>query len=588
MSSTPPRRALQQRREPATPFASYAQIVRMLVPLSGKIGFYDANGEALWISDGLEEPELRLQVEALLSRCASNAAGEVDFSDDTHGLPTYVFRIRHQNGALLGAMAIVLRDSSAQRRSDTAERLLAPLIDILSHGWLQPVSQMQAVEMFAEAAPTTSHSAANDADSSVPAAMRRTLATATHRLRCAFGAIVATEQPFTLTHRVSPDESDLTMNAAIESVRDSMLKMVKIRGEAFAVNGGARTHPAPHKFLVLPLRAASNRIVALMLLFRGKQDGDFTSADLVESKAIIADLPPERLAELAPESASAATKVIAQAASAATREMSASAAAVPEPSAITPLSERTMQARIRHALRDDGFDLYAQRISSLGDAHRPARFEVLVRMRDAKRLHTPASFFGTAQSNKLLPDLDRWVIRNLLSTLKSHAGAVRSARWEFSINLAAQSLADDRFNEFIVAEICRSSLPAELLVFEIAERDALANPAAVEQLGAHLRDVGARLALDNCRANLETFDSLHRWPVSCVKIDGSLIGQMGTHPRSESMIRAMSQLASSKGIETVAECVESADVCNRLIDMGIDYAQGFFFGRPRPLASLLA
>jgi ammonium transporter, Amt family len=210
-----------------------------------------------------------------------------------------------------------------------------------------------------------------------------------------------------------------------------------------------------------------------------------------------------------------------------------------------------------------------------------------VRMHDAKRLRTPASFFEAAKASTLLPELDRWIIRRLLSTLKNHAPLVRSCRWEFSINLAAQSLVAERFSEFLVAEICKSSLPAGLFVFEVAERDALANSAAVELLGAHLRDVGARLALDNCRADLETFGSLRKWPVSCLKIDGSLIGQMRDHARSKSMVRAMAQLASSKGIETVAECVESADVCTELMDMGLDYAQGFLFGRPRPLATML-
>jgi hypothetical protein len=75
MSSRP---QLRTRSEPAggsIPFASYAQIARMLLPLTGKVSFYDAGAQALWITDGLEEPELRMHVEILLNRCAIDDPG---------------------------------------------------------------------------------------------------------------------------------------------------------------------------------------------------------------------------------------------------------------------------------------------------------------------------------------------------------------------------------------------------------------------------------------------------------------------------------------------------------------------------------
>ena len=76
-----------------------------------------------------------------------------------------------------------------------------------------------------------------------------------------------------------------------------------------------------------------------------------------------------------------------------------------------------MDARIRTALREGGFDLYAQRISSLRDNTLSPRFEVLLRMREGTKLHTPASFFNAAEMNRLLPDVDCWVIGALMQTL---------------------------------------------------------------------------------------------------------------------------------------------------------------------------
>lgn len=584
------------------PYASYAQLVRMLLPLTDRVSFYDDRGQVLWISDGLEEPELRMHVEIVLSRAAARNEDDTpaDLSSDEHGQPTYVFPIRDLHSELVGAMAIVFRDLPANatyRRLDTVERLLAPLLEVLSHGWHSRLKvEVPVLESHADTLLPLPPVDPNDSPTPLPALLRRTLALATHRLQCAFGAFVVMEKAFTLAHRASPDESDLTMNAAIEAVRGPMLRMMQLRQEPLRVNGTAgRAQPIPYKFLVLPMRTSSQQLAAVMILFRSKQNRDFTRADVDELMHIVAQLSPTVLAQLAPESKVATTPAPTPAAAAQPKSAAiitpatpAIRPAAPTPLLITPDAAPTMDARIRAALREGRFDLYAQRISPLRDRRRPARFEVFVRMMDADRLRAPASFFEAAEAGTLMPELDRWVIRQLLSTLRAHATLVRSGGWEFCINIAAQSLIADRFSEFIVAEVCRSSIPPGLLVFEISECDALEHQYALEFLGARLRDVGCRIALDNCRAGLATFGPLHKWPVSCVKIDGSLIGKLHQHPRSESLVRAVTQIASSMGIETVAERVESSDVYDKLVDIGVDYAQGFHFGQPQPLAQVFA
>jgi Amt family ammonium transporter len=222
----------------------------------------------------------------------------------------------------------------------------------------------------------------------------------------------------------------------------------------------------------------------------------------------------------------------------------------------------------------------------MGNTPESPRFEVLVRMRDAGKLHGPTSFFAAAESSRLLPDLDCWVIGELLRTLRKRAVTVRASSLEFSINLAGQSLATDQFAEFIVAEVCRTAIPAGLLVFEISERTALEHEDEMGTLSARLRDVGCRIALDNCRSGLGTLDPANRWPVSRVKIDGSLIRNIGVSSRSESQVRAVAQLAADRGIETVAECVENERIHEKLLNMGIDFAQGFHFAKPQPLSTL--
>jgi EAL domain-containing protein (putative c-di-GMP-specific phosphodiesterase class I) len=620
MSSQPQLQAQLPPTNGLVPFASYAQLVRMLLPLTGKVCFYDSSGVALWISDGLEEPELRMHVELLMARFNRDEGDAgADCAATDHDQPTYVFPIRDQQSTLTGALAIVFRDlpsNASYRRLDTVERLLSPILEVLAHAWRvesQTAAPTLDVPRITDDVPHVIDPI--DGPAPLPALLRRTIGLATHRLQCAFGAFVVTNRPFTLSHRASPDESDLTMNAAIDAVRGPMLRLMQLRTEPLLVNGTApgRERVVPYKFLVLPIRPSSNRLAALVMLFRHKQERDFTNADVSEVMQILARVPSSTLAQLDPVAATpqeiAAPRATAQQSEpqqtlpAATAQQRISESEpikvvvppappprawvnAPVPLLITPDAAPTMEDRIRDALREGSFDLVAQRISPLRDERRPARFEVFVRMQEANRMRPPSSFFEAAEAVTLMPEVDRWVIRKLLATLRENAAIVRSGGWEFCINIAAQSLIADRFSDFIVAEVCKSSIPAGLLVFEISECDALEHQYALEFLGARLRDVGCRIALDNCRAGLATFGPLHKWPVSCVKIDGSLIRAVGTSTRSESIVRAVTQLAASMGIETVAERVEDANLCDKLADIGMDYAQGFHFGQPQPLADL--
>jgi Amt family ammonium transporter len=227
-----------------------------------------------------------------------------------------------------------------------------------------------------------------------------------------------------------------------------------------------------------------------------------------------------------------------------------------------------------------------QSIEPLRDVGRPARFEVLLRLPGENQLHLPRSFMAAARASYLMPDVDRWVISELLKKLRQHALSVRTSCWEFSVNIAAQSLTSAHFSDFLVAEVCRSAIPAGLLVFEVSEKDAANHEQALQSLAVRLRDVGSRIALDNCRAGVGTLASVRKWPVSCVKIDGSLIRSIATSVQYQSQVKTLVDLASSMSVDTVAECVENEAVRNALLEMGVDYAQGFHLGKPRPLSEL--
>lgn len=617
------------------PFASYAQVLRMLMPPVLRVGFYDPKGRALWVSDGVEEPEFRMHLDLVLARFAANAAEEDSgpYGATDHAEPIFVFPLRNVAGTLLGALGLICRElpmTAAYRRIEHVERLLAPFVDILSHAW-QEIATSPALARETKTAPTIAPATKSDPASPLPAILRRTLALATRSLGGAFGALIAAEQPFTLNHRVSPDESDLAINAAIDNVRATVLKYMQARQEPLLSNaaGAGRTQQLPYKLLALPLMAGPTALAAVLIVFRDKQAPDYGSKDLAAIAQIAAQIPAPALRELlarraqpiTPAPTDASSQELAPPAQPSGVECVREAKPAPQLNAVvstrrhvapdqtgakkiaaprTPpaapkvvrfagmRSDLPMDERIRMALRQNAFDLYAQRIAPLKDEQRAHRFEVLLRLNDGKALYTPQAFFAAAEAHELMPDLDQWVIRELMSTLRQHASALRTKCWEFSVNIAAQTLLTDEFSEYVSQELKRSSIPAGLLVFEVAESDAIEHQYSLSILAKRLHGVGCRIALDNCRAGLRTFDTLHKWPVSCLKIDGSLVRHIVSNCRYESQVRAVARMASELGIETVAECVETENIRERLLSMDIDYAQGFHLGRPEPLSSFFA
>jgi EAL domain-containing protein (putative c-di-GMP-specific phosphodiesterase class I) len=596
---------------PSLPFDCYAQVLRMLMPPINRVGFYDAGGNALWSSDGVEEPEFRMHLDLVLARFRS----EPDEQPGTYAAvdqaePIYLFAIRDDDQKLLGAVGLVCRElpaSTAYRRREHVEKMLNPLIEIVSHGWRAQSARAAAPIAANKQAAAAPIMGVTPEPTPLPALLRRSLALATRSLDGAFGAAIAAERPFTLTHRVSLDESDLAVNSAIDTVRNGVLKYMRVRSGPLVSNQVSIGSPnrLPYKLLALPLRSGGAQLAAALVIFRPRNAPDFGSDEIALLAQIVAQVPAAMLSEWtsatsvgepAPAPSATTSRTATREAPvlstpAAPRAPAADPAPiVDDPPKIVSISAAraamTMDERVRLALRDNNFDLYVQKIAPLHDAQRATRYEVLLRMTDGLHLYAPKSFFAAAEEHELMPDVDEWVVRELLRTLRARATAIRTKFWEFSINLSAQTMLTDRFSDSLLGELRMSPIPPGTLTFEVSEGDAIEHQYSLSLLANRLRDAGCRLALDNCRAGLRTFDTLRKWPVACVKIDGSLVRNVATNFRYENQVRQMARMAHGLGIETVAECVENESIRERLLNMEIDYVQGFHFGQPQPLSTL--
>ncbi len=244
--------------------------------------------------------------------------------------------------------------------------------------------------------------------------------------------------------------------------------------------------------------------------------------------------------------------------------------------------------RLHQALAEDRFVLFAQPILPLGSEVREPRFEFLLRMVAADgELLPPEKFLSAAERYQLLPAIDRWVVQHALAALASRAGALKGRGMRFSMNISGASIASDEFLEFLERSIRESGVPPASLCFELTETSAVSNLTRADRLMQRLRVLGCSFALDDFGTGLSSLVYLKSLPVSVLKIDGAFVRDAGTHQRTESMVRAIAQLAHTMGMETVAEYVETDELRERMTALGVDFGQGFAIGRPVPIDDVL-
>ena len=118
------------------------------------------------------------------------------------------------------------------------------------------------------------------------------------------------------------------------------------------------------------------------------------------------------------------------------------------------------------------------------------------------------------------------------------------------------------------------------MTFEVTETVAIADMPTAQTFLSRLQTIGCMTALDDFGSGMASFAYLKDLPVNSVKIDGRFVRNMATNPVDQAMVRAMNDIAHALGKETIAEFVESEDSLKLLTEYGVDYAQGYYLGRP--------
>src|SRR5690606_583170 len=253
-------------------------------------------------------------------------------------------------------------------------------------------------------------------------------------------------------------------------------------------------------------------------------------------------------------------------------------------SLIRRVDEDFVAADLREALRSGELELYAQPIVALREHRHPMGFELLLRLRGEENVEGTASrLVNVAQRNHLLPMLDRYVVDRAFSILAPHRALLAAQRATISINVSGASLGDPEFTTHFIEQLKASQLSPGCIVVEITEQVALTDTARAGEAMRRLRAAGCGIAIDDFGTGANSLAYVHQLPVTRLKIDGSFIKDIITNKRSEAAVRGIVQLARDFVLQTVGEHVETREQAAFLRRLGVDFGQGYLFGRPEPL-----
>ena len=238
----------------------------------------------------------------------------------------------------------------------------------------------------------------------------------------------------------------------------------------------------------------------------------------------------------------------------------------------------TWRDTIAEGLRDDRFVLHFQPIVTIatGSIH---HWEVLLRLRDRRgKLVYPDRFIPVAEKTGQIQAIDHWVLAHAIQCLG------RDSCLRLGINLSGRAMDDPTLLPDIERLLGEHRVEPTHLTFEVTETAAVSSLLRATELMKAVQRLGCSFALDDFGTGYASYAYLRRLPVDEVKIDGAFIRDLAKNREDRIFVKAITDMAHGMGKRVTAEYVETEAIYEILGELGVDFAQGYFLGRPMPEA----
>jgi diguanylate cyclase (GGDEF)-like protein/PAS domain S-box-containing protein len=253
-----------------------------------------------------------------------------------------------------------------------------------------------------------------------------------------------------------------------------------------------------------------------------------------------------------------------------------------DPSMHQQASERLATERALHlAVQRDELRVYYQPIYDLmsGDIR---EVEALLRWKHPERgLLTPGAFMSVAEETGLILPMSSWLLGVACRDVAEWNAARESGSpIVLSANLSARQFRQPNLADEILAALCDSGFPPQLLKLEITESLMIEHVEDTVQTLTTLKEHGVQIALDDFGTGYSSLAYLQRFPIDGLKIDRAFVQGLGHDPRSQALVKAIIAAAQALQLRTTAEGVETEVQARQLLALGCELGQGYLFARP--------
>jgi len=218
-------------------------------------------------------------------------------------------------------------------------------------------------------------------------------------------------------------------------------------------------------------------------------------------------------------------------------------------------------------------------------------FEALLRWQHPTRgLIMPGDFIHVAEETRLIVPIGTSVLRRVCRQVDAWSEDFATPL-TVSVNLSLRQLEDPDLLDMLRELVADHAMDRWRLRLEITESAVMEDAEGALAIFSKIREIGIDLSIDDFGTGYSSLSYLVNMPITTLKIDRSFVTHLDRSRESEEIVRTIISLAHNLGLSTVAEGVETADHVRRLIALGCDSAQGFFFGMPMmpaPARQLLA
>ena len=240
-----------------------------------------------------------------------------------------------------------------------------------------------------------------------------------------------------------------------------------------------------------------------------------------------------------------------------------------------------LEADLRTAIADRQFRVYYQPVVQL-ETRRIVSFEALLRWdHPSQGLISPYRFIEAAEDTGILVSIGHWLILQACRQLREWEVSTNSGEpMHITVNISARQFADARLVNDIQDALQQTGIDPSRLQLEMTESVAAADPKLTITVLAHLKHMGIGVILDDFGTGSTSLRGLRQFPVDALKIDRSLVREMQTDRTAADIVELIIAMAHKMSLRTVAEGIESVRQLERLLELGCEYGQGYYFSQP--------